>query len=381
MKMGIFDKLFGKKQDRPKKDWRFYANRANTYLKVGKFTEAIADFTKAIELYYEPHQARFLRTRQQLTFFRGISYYYRGLSTHSKDDFKHAITDLETMRVFIPWPPNGTVGLYEETYPEKWAKATLMCGDAYFEIGDYDKAANYYTELCQRWTGIAAFLPFTESDIKRKRDIAKRKRDIALYIPNIGKLKGKRDVEGLIKALGHKVEKVRRHAAEALGEIKDKRAVEPLIEALKDEGVRHSAATALGRIEDKRALEPLIKVLREDPNEIVRGSAAYALGRIKDKKAVEPLIETLLEDKDSYARQGAAVALGNIGDKSSVKPLIRALGDQDSYVRSNAVLALGKIGDERVVELLKKILEDEDEAVRVCKAAKEALKRIQKKQR
>jgi len=44
--MGIYDKLFGKKQEkekkyRPKKDWSFHANRANTYLKEGKFTEAI----------------------------------------------------------------------------------------------------------------------------------------------------------------------------------------------------------------------------------------------------------------------------------------------------------------------------------------------------
>lgn len=357
--MGIFDKLFGRKRekeekrDKHKEDWSFYANSGNTYLRERKFTEAIADYTKAIESYYEPHLARSLRTRQQLTFFRGISYYYRGLSTHSKDDFKHAITDLETMRVFIPWPPNGTVGLYKETYPEKWAKATLMCGDASLEIGDYDVAINYYTELVQKWTPeVAQFLPVTRSDIERKRAIAERKRKTALAIPNIGKLKGRRDVEGLIKALGHKVEEVRWHAAKALGEIKDKRTVEPLIEALKDEwhNVRESAATALGRIEDERAFEPLIKVLREDPNKIVRGSAAYALGKIEDKRAVEPLIETLLEGKDSY-------------------------------VRSGAVFALGKIGDERAVELLKKILEDENEDVRVCRAAKEALKKIKKKQK
>lgn len=369
--MGIFDKLFGGKKEKekkeekvePKKDWSFYANRAETYLMEGKFTEAIVDYTKAIELPKQEslkQKLKFLTTTlQRLRFSRGVSYYKRGLSTHSKDDFKHAIEDLELSKTERggPW--------YE---PQRWAMGTLICGDAYFAIGDYAKAANCYTELSQRWIGIAQFLPITESDIKRKRDIA-------LSIPNIGKLKGRRDVEGLIKALGHKVERVRAHAAEALGEIKDKRAVEPLIEALKDEGVRNSATTALGRIEDKRALEPLIKVLREDPNKFVRGSAAYALGRIKDKKAVEPLMEALL-DKDSYVRKGAAVALGNIGDKKSVEPLIRTLEDEDPYVRSSAALALGKIGDERVVELLKKILEDKYENVRVRKAAKEALKKL-----
>ena len=40
------------------------------------------------------------------------------------------------------------------------------------------------------------------------------------------------------------------------------------------------------------ALEPLIKVL-EDKNSDVRYSAAYALGKIGDKRAVEPLIKAL----------------------------------------------------------------------------------------
>ncbi|MBU4313233.1 MAG: tetratricopeptide repeat protein, partial [Actinobacteria bacterium] len=110
------------------KDWSFHANRANTYLKEGKFTEAISDYTKAIESYNEPVTVSFHRTIQQLWYLRGTSYYYRELSTHSKDDFEHAIMEIRATRVFIQ-RLNGTVGPYEETYSERWANATLMCGD------------------------------------------------------------------------------------------------------------------------------------------------------------------------------------------------------------------------------------------------------------
>ena len=52
----------------------------------------------------------------------------------------------------------------------------------------------------------------------------------------------------------------RRAAAEALGQLGDKRAVEPLIAALQDdvENVRQAAAEALGQLGDERAVEPLI---------------------------------------------------------------------------------------------------------------------------
>jgi HEAT repeat protein len=66
--------------------------------------------------------------------------------------------------------------------------------------------------------------------------------------PNVEKLKAKRDAPGLIKALGYQKDgHVREAAAEALGQIRDARAVEPLIAALKDPyaNVRKAAAEAL----------------------------------------------------------------------------------------------------------------------------------------
>lgn len=135
----------------------------------------------------------------------------------------------------------------------------------------------------------------------------------------------------------------RADAAEVLGDIGDKRAVEPLIDALRDADytVQWSAAEALGKIGDKRAVEPLITTLKTG-DEYLRKRAAEALGDIGDKRAVEPLINAL-KDEDESVRSSAAEALGNIGDVRAVEPLIDALKDEDWYVQYNAAKALGEI--------------------------------------
>jgi HEAT repeat protein len=58
---------------------------------------------------------------------------------------------------------------------------------------------------------------------------------------------------------------VRIEAAEALGEVKDPRTVDPLIAALRDEDARvqERAAVSLGRTGDRRAIEPLIQALQQ----------------------------------------------------------------------------------------------------------------------
>jgi len=69
--------------------------------------------------------------------------------------------------------------------------------------------------------------------------------------PNVEKLGARRDIAGLVKALAYEKDSdVRRAAAGALGAIGDARAVEPLIDALKDgePDVRGAAAEALVKI-------------------------------------------------------------------------------------------------------------------------------------
>ncbi|MFC1889677.1 HEAT repeat domain-containing protein, partial [Thermodesulfobacteriota bacterium] len=64
----------------------------------------------------------------------------------------------------------------------------------------------------------------------------------------------------------------------SLREIKDDRAVKPLMNAVKDENsvVRENAARTLGRMKDDRAVKPLIGALK-DENLVVRAGASTSL--------------------------------------------------------------------------------------------------------
>jgi HEAT repeat protein len=112
--------------------------------------------------------------------------------------------------------------------------------------------------------------------------------------PNVEKLRHKRDVEGLIKALGNKDALIQGAAAQILGELGDARAVEPLVETLREGGwlVGGAAAKSLGELGDPRAIEPLALAL-SDEDERLRTEAALALAKLGDPRAVEPLVEAL----------------------------------------------------------------------------------------
>jgi len=101
-----------------------------------------------------------------------------------------------------------------------------------------------------------------------------------------------------------------------------------------------AAAKALGDLRDKRAVEVLTKALHQ-PLE-VSIAAVVALGKIKDDRAVEPLIETL-RDNSSQVRRDAARVLTWMGDERAVGSLTRVLEDDDGYVRMEAEKALDRI--------------------------------------
>ncbi len=112
--------------------------------------------------------------------------------------------------------------------------------------------------------------------------------------------------------------------------------------------VRTKAAEALGKMGDRRAVEPLIKLL-SDRYYNVRGSAAWALGELGDRRAVEPLLSAFKEAVNEwryyrfYGEQ-ALEALGKLGDPSTVAHLIPFLGHKDWEVRSETAKVLGKLG-------------------------------------
>ena len=223
--------------------------------------------------------------------------------------------------------------------------------------------------------------------------------------PNIvEKLKQRKDINGLIKALRYKNSVVRENAAKALDELnwepKDEvekihylfakqywheleelgdPALKILIKALKDKdhNVRLSAANALGRIGDEKAVGPLIIAL-QDRRLIVVTEVTKALVKIGDTRVKEIAIKHLiqiLKIYDAIAKSLTIQTLASIGEPA-VEPLIQALEDENLFVRWGAASALGLIGDTRAVNPLVQVLNDKKKIVGV--AAKDALERLDK---
>ena len=116
----------------------------------------------------------------------------------------------------------------------------------------------------------------------------------------------------------------------------------------------------------------LINALRYKKDPYVRQAAAEALGQLSDERAVEPLL-ALLEDSRGRVRKAAVDALGEIGDTRAVQPLIASLRYtwEHTGVRIGTIEVLGKIGDEQAIVPLTALLKDRTDAIRV--AAVEAL--------
>ncbi len=195
-------------------------------------------------------------------------------------------------------------------------------------------------------------------------------------------------------------------AAYALGAIREKRAVRPLLEALEDRDtdLRRAALWALGRIGDSSAAEALVAALKEME---VSTMAAWALERMgwqpvqdqewgwywlakrawreADAPDADPMTAVfcnLLRDENWEARQEIVRALREMATARAVEPLSRvALEDESKDVPAaveplltlirngdalalDAASALGNLGDARAVEALLALLESENSIVR-----------------
>lgn len=171
------------------------------------------------------------------------------------------------------------------------------------------------------------------------------------FYPEFGELERKRD-EG---------------PAEALGNIRDPRAIKSLYKILADKTlparIRSSAIYAVGKMGDRQAVPQLIQSL-VDTDETVRISAAYALGRSGSNEAIQPLIAALKHDPKWSVRVDAALALGRFSNPDTVMDLVQALADSHYMVRAAAAFALGEMGDLRAVDPLILCLQDENPSLR-----------------
>lgn len=223
---------------------------------------------------------------------------------------------------------------------------------------------------------------------------------------------GNAATEALISALDNPAKRV--DVIKTLGQIRDLRAVHPLVGLLKEEdlvlkeaimkalkrigspavqtlvalvenvddpadlNVRLGAIEALGEIGSDQALEPLLAVLRQQnqpEDKHLRKFAAETLGQLGNEFAADPLLVVAEDFEEAWEIREAAInGLGQLKSKKALEPLLALLEDwnQNGYLRRAAALALGEIGSYRAIDPLLKALKNKNNH----RAAAEALGKI-----
>jgi HEAT repeat protein len=192
--------------------------------------------------------------------------------------------------------------------------------------------------------------------------------------------------------------------AQALGELGDGRAIQPLIRMLAwtDPGDCHVVSEALAKLGSPGGFPGLRQVLTQpgsshcgeawgllahDPSSVKYLTAHLDEGRMdhgnppayevldgsRGSAAVEPAIAAL-SSPNPTVRAGAAKVLSanqkpGAVDPRAIEPLLHALDDPDEEVRRSAAIALGNVDDVRKIEPFSRALRSSDFAMREYAAA------------
>ncbi|MDD3136712.1 MAG: HEAT repeat domain-containing protein [Methanoregula sp.] len=197
------------------------------------------------------------------------------------------------------------------------------------------------------------------------------------------------DIQGLIRMLNHGNPEIQWRAADALGSMGEPACL-PLVRLLTYPrmNVRIGAIEALGTIKDPRAVDPLLVILSQDTSNEVRWVAAIALGSIGDPRVI-PHLEDALQDDDRYVRYGAAKALEELHWRptddeaiarlaialqdwqavrrlglAAVDSLIAILKDKNPNTRTKIIELLGEIRGPHATGACEAALKDPDPSVR-----------------
>lgn len=207
--------------------------------------------------------------------------------------------------------------------------------------------------------------------------------------PDIEYMREKKDIRQLTRLLQHPDFTVQWKAADALGTLGPE-AIDHLLNALLEHDLpgKLGAIEALADIRDPRAVTPLINVLKYSTNTEIQWASAIALGEFGDPAAIGPLRDALV-NRDKYVRYGAAAALRNLGwipdtpeekadhlialqdwtkiiplGDTATAPLSRLLTDPDPDVRYHAVDLLEHLNVSLPQQVCGRMLRDTDGKVR-----------------
>lgn len=303
----------------------YYINRGVTYGKMGDLHRSLADLQEGIRL--DPHNPK--------------GYYNRGMTCYLLKNFDQAIKDLSQV---ISLSPSD-------------AEAYRFRARVYEQTGMPRQAIKDYEAFLQ-----LSHIPQERADVKQRiASMQSQEQDQVEIMVN----QTEHAPEKLVVVLRNGSCEERCSAAETLGNLGDRCAVQPLIRVvsnrfgddcnhpdyreLRDWMVRAKAAKALGKLGDERAIEPLIEAFKDRSGHVC-GAAIRAFGQIGEP-ALGYLLDAL-KNTDCAVRIGAVSALGWLGGQRSFKAILTMLQDPEPLVSNYAINALFQCGGTKTVELL-----------------------------
>jgi len=152
-----------------------------------------------------------------------------------------------------------------------------------------------------------------------------------------------------------------------------------LADKLKLTEIEQKAAiiVALGEMPAPEAVDPLIKYGLKSENLNLQATAAYSLGQIGDRRAINPLQDVVRDYYNTLAQMDPTGFVINPGTPSAAENQ-QVNREQKARVRAAVVWALGQIADPAARQTLNRALNDGNSLVR--DNAAEALAKLQEKQ-
>lgn len=162
---------------------------------------------------------------------------------------------------------------------------------------------------------------------------------------------------------------------QALGQARDKRAVQPLLAMLKVENNYQTnlVARTLGQIGDTRAVEPLLRTFLFGNRNFGMEELPRALGKLGDRRAIEPLQQCLqVPNQNMQAELRGAIfeALLQLKAPSALdeaaEELKKMMAANRQWEARPILLALGRSRDPKAVSILAPFLDDQQACIPAC---------------
>lgn len=180
---------------------------------------------------------------------------------------------------------------------------------------------------------------------------------------------GEKGVEVLTEAYPKSDDLMRSYICKVIGKVRNKKGLNTLSRALSDPygHTRQSAALAIAEIGDIETLPLLFPMLLDEYDDVAEAAVQAIIGLSRESQgaAIRSLWDGL-SSKEPRLRRNIITILGGIGSKDALPAIISSLKDEDGDVRKVAATAIGNLLLKEGIEHLAIILADEDSQVRLA---------------